>query len=322
MFKVFVNDGTEKLPSDDICYIIGKKGIFLKKKVGLMESVAQVENISILDDIETSARIHIPKIPGELFAKVYQFTKKIYKLHNSESVVLLYYNDEKKDFKLLIPNQEVSGTSIEYDKIQHLDTYNLIGTIHSHAGFSAFHSSTDDKDEKHFDGIHITIGGLKRKIFEVSCSVVSNGNRFINDPMDYIDGIHSTSKEDSLLTNKNYILDESLENIEFDISWLKNVTKKTYKVSDYYRNLGKYQTVNNMKYPIGFNDFDFNFNFDDKDFKHDFDDEDFNPCVDCPFKNYKLEMQEEEEIIKMLEEDIIEDNLEELSDSKGGYIGY
>ena len=45
MFKVHINDGSA-LPDDDVYYIVAKEGIFLKKKLGVMESIAPVKNIS------------------------------------------------------------------------------------------------------------------------------------------------------------------------------------------------------------------------------------------------------------------------------------
>ena len=48
MFPVVLNDGKSELPNDDIYYVIAKEGVFLKKKLGVMESLAPVKEISIL----------------------------------------------------------------------------------------------------------------------------------------------------------------------------------------------------------------------------------------------------------------------------------
>ena len=301
MFKVFVNDGKEDLPTDDICYIVGKKGIFLKKKVGLMESIAQVDNISILEDVATSAKLNIPKIPGNIFAKVYKFTKEVYNIHKSESVTLLYYNSDSERFRVIIPKQEVSSASIKYTKDEVMKDYNLIGTIHSHAGFSAFHSSVDDTDEKNFDGIHITIGKLGENSFDLSSSIVSNGNRFICEPEEYIDGIEKLIPvESSKFINKDYILHDSLKNINFDPVWMDRVEKKVHiyrsGVSKYFTNFGAGNYFRN--YPLNQVEQDpkqldsFNNLGDLGEF--DFGNDDYNPCEDCPFKNYKLDMMLEE----------------------------
>ena len=189
MFKVVVLDGKEKLPEDDIYYIIAKGGVFLRKKLGLIESITPVTEISILEDIQSYAKMSIPKIPGKSVAKVMTFFKKAYELYKSEAVVLLYYNTEKKSYKVYVPHQKVSGASVDYTKGISLANHIQIGTIHSHANFSAFHSGVDDHDEEHFDGLHITIGNNNDEFPSFSASVVVNGKRFPVPATEYIDGL-------------------------------------------------------------------------------------------------------------------------------------
>jgi len=87
MFKVFVNDGTQEMPKDDILYIVCKEGVYLKKKVGIMESITPVKGLSHLDTVETMARMHMEDIPGFEFAKIIDFFRAVYKEHKSEAVV-------------------------------------------------------------------------------------------------------------------------------------------------------------------------------------------------------------------------------------------
>ena len=77
-----------------------------------------------------------------------------------------------------------------------IDGYTMIGDIHSHANFSAFHSGIDDKDEQSFDGLHITIGNNGDAEVSISTSIVSNGQRFIADAGDYVNGISLTRDVD------------------------------------------------------------------------------------------------------------------------------
>jgi len=330
MFKVFVNDGKEEIPTDEICYIVGKTGVFLKKKIGLIESVAPVSNISILQDVIPTAKLNIPKIPGNLFAQMYSFTKQVYELHGSESVVLIYYNSDKETFKLVVPKQEVSTASIEYTKDASLPNYDVIGTLHSHSGFSAFHSSIDDKDEKHFDGIHITIGKLGSPNFELSCSIVSNGSRFISDPEEYINGIRKISYENSKIAIKDYKLFDSLNNIECETRWLDNVEKKTYEYAGFLNRSGfaKYRDM------FGFGNFDYTKHKDKtknpylkqtipKQFGifEDVDNDDYSPCEECPFKNYKLEMMIEE-LEESQDDDVIIDEENGIMNIDGVIYGY
>lgn len=190
MFQVHVNDGSQNLPTDDIFYIVAKEGIFLKKKMGIMESLAPVKNISILDSVATSAKMHIEKIPAQTFAKVMEFFKQVYDEHQSEAIVLLFYNEGTKKYKVIPPKQTVSFASLNYERSITIKDYTMIGDIHSHGSMSAFHSGTDHDDEKTFDGLHITIGNASSPNVSISTSIVANGYRFlISDPSEYIGGI-------------------------------------------------------------------------------------------------------------------------------------
>lgn len=199
MFPVYINDeNLTELPEDEIFYIIAKEGIFLKKRVGVMESIAPVQNISILDSIQGQARMHIKKIPGEKFGKVHDFFKKVYEEYHGESIVLLFYDEEKEKYTILPPEQEVSSAKLKYERFT-IDNLLLLGTIHSHGNMSAFHSSVDDKDEKTFDGLHITLGDLKDDEFSISASIVANGMRVMVDPSEYISGIKLTHDIDEMV---------------------------------------------------------------------------------------------------------------------------
>ena len=116
MFKVVLNDGQTEMPEDDIYYVIGKEGVFLKKTLGIMDSLAPVKQISTLQPVAASARMHISKIPGPKFAKVIEFFKAVYKEHYAEAIVLLFYDEQKQTHHIIVPHQKVSGGSCDYNR--------------------------------------------------------------------------------------------------------------------------------------------------------------------------------------------------------------
>lgn len=273
MFPIYINDGESEIPKDDICYIVAKEGIFLKKKLGVMESIAPVQNISILKSIESAAKMHIKKIPSVTFGKVVEFFKEVYKLYQSESMVMLFYNEENKTYKIIIPKQKVTGSSIDYNRGISVDGYLAVGTIHSHASMSAFHSGVDDKDEQTFDGLHITVGNVNCEDFSISASIIANKKRFMTDPEEYINGIKLTkdiaepqkqyttkvyryingklqldeekSSSVSYTTtkyDKRYISTASKDKIKVPKSWLDQVEKGTY-INNYGRLLSQYSDI-------------------------------------------------------------------------------
>jgi len=192
MFPIIVNDGQTPFPSDDIYYIVCKEGIYLKKRLGVMESIAPVKEISILKSINAMAKMHIRKIPAKQAKQVINFFKAVYTEYYAEAIVLLFYNQTTKHHKIVCPFQEVSGGAADYNKGISIEGYDMIGTIHSHASMSAFHSGVDDADEKSFDGLHITFGNMRDNDISISASIVANGYRVIVDPRDYINQLEMT----------------------------------------------------------------------------------------------------------------------------------
>lgn len=309
MFKVVINDGKNKLPDDDIYYIIAKGGIYLKKKMGILESIAPVDKISILEEIEPAAELDVQKIPAEKFAKILEFFKQVYSLKRSEACVLLHYNQNKKRYILQVPPQEVSYLGMDYVKNVVYDGYDLMGSIHSHGAMSAFHSTTDHMDEKHFDGLHITVGDVNDPLVSVSASIMSNAYRFIVKPSDYIEGLGlvehtpwwpSMFKPSFKVVNgkkkykKNvkskigYTVLANKEERKFDKRWLNFVKSKKYAkgyqvgtsyLKDLYKNL-QIGTTRNVKDVVMFEQ-----GSPIKDEKQE-----YSPCSDCIFRNFKVEL--------------------------------
>ena len=189
MFNVYLHDGEKPLPKDDVCYIIAKDGIYLKKKLGVMESIAPVKEISILKSIQATAKMNIKKIPAVEFGRVYEFFRRVYEAHQSEAVVLLFYDEINKKYRIVPPHQKVTAAGAEYDRGIVMEGYTMVGTIHSHANFSAFHSGTDVADEQGFDGLHITIGHVASDNPSITACIVANGHRVVIQPEEYASGI-------------------------------------------------------------------------------------------------------------------------------------
>lgn len=196
MFKIHVNDGQNELPTDDIFYVVAKDGIYIKKTLGIMDSLVPVKNISTLDDIQSTARMNIKKIPGGQFAQIISFFKEVHKEYRSEAIVLLFYHEERKVYKVVPPAQKVSSAALDYDRGLVLEGWIMVGDIHSHASMSAFHSGTDHADELSFDGLHITLGNMGDDHVSISASIVSNGHRVIVNPEEYVSRLIKTKDID------------------------------------------------------------------------------------------------------------------------------
>jgi len=198
MFKVMINDGKTEMPSDNIYYVIGKNGIFIRKKMGLIDCVVPVDKISVLEKVEEYASMDIPAIPAVLSAQTMAFFEWVYEEHSSEAVVLLYFNQSSNEYWLRVPFQDVSAAGVDYKKFASTKGFDLVGTIHSHANFGAFHSGIDDADERSFDGLHITIGHNKSYWKSLAVSIVINGTRYKCEPNDYMEDLIEGKSEEEV----------------------------------------------------------------------------------------------------------------------------
>ncbi len=305
MFPIWINDGSTEMPIDPIFYIVANDGMYLKKSMGHFETITKVDNISILKGCETEATLNIEKIKMRQFTQILTLFKEVFRKYKAEANIVLHYNKYTGLFKIEIPEQQVSGASVEYKNGE--ETYKdflRIGTIHSHANMSAFHSATDHKDEENWDGLHITLGFMGEEYFDISCSVMANGERFMVNPEEYIEGIelveYEVKVENYFGSNIYSYLIKSNKDIkpkkklgyksiapdkDFCIpkNWLSKIKKwnfipkETTDSKDYNSSISKSQ--HNL--------------FDDL-----YDANDWNPCEKCPFKHHKFDMLMKDKIDK------------------------
>ncbi len=282
MFKIIIEG--QEIPNET-CYIIGKKGIFLKKKFDLIESITKVEGISFLNDVDQQVSMNIKKIDIKSTMKILSFFKWVWDTYHSEAIIILHYNPKNKKYLLEAPNQVVSQSNINYDSDLSYPNYLRIGTIHSHGSMSAFHSQTDVHDEIDWDGIHITFGNINKPDYSVKTSIVSNGFRKVVDNEKYLYNIENN-------------LDDCFPEI-----WKTMVTKFEHPVQNI---LTSY--VNNMNTNL-INNFEKC--------------ENYNPCKNCihfDFIKMKYDIEDEEDEEEDEEED--DDSLFLIFKRKNIYYEY
>jgi len=261
LFPVHINDGTTELPKEDIFYSIGKDGIYIYKKIGIVESFVPVKQISFLKENVPMVRLHVSKIPASMAAKVVGIFRAAYEKYKSEAAVILFYNETTKKHRFVVPKQEVSSASVTYERNNPFTDWTMLGTIHSHASMNAFHSGTDVNDEANFDGLHITFGDMDEKEkFTVAASIVSNGTRVVVDPSDYVDGLYlveekampvytsryykyengkfvevtETKPTSSYVSTRRFFsLKTSKKNYSFEADIMTNITEKKWTYAPY-----------------------------------------------------------------------------------------
>lgn len=127
-----------------------------------------------LTSMKESAYWSLPAIPIEMVTELENFFRAAHKKHGSEAIVMLTYDpayadEENKEegWGFLVPDQENNAGHCHYEwdsvmqeKPPHVD---IVGSMHSHPGMSAFASHTDAEDQLDWDGLHITIGWMNSK---------------------------------------------------------------------------------------------------------------------------------------------------------------
>lgn len=229
MFPVYTYQNGIELPQEGTYFLVAGNGLWLHKDTGIMKAFIPVETISVLEDLDADAFIQcsLPKLPAMHVWKIKTFFKKVVEKHNSEACIILYFNKETKKYKIHVPTQKVSHTSVRYKRealanIEGMEGFLCVGTIHSHCDFMAFHSGTDVSDEEDFDGLHCTFGHNNKDDFSISASIVVNGHRLKVDPLEYLDGITFVSEceEDSMYS----LIDPDPQWAEGLDEWMGKVT--------------------------------------------------------------------------------------------------
>jgi hypothetical protein len=177
MFPVYLKEEGFEEPDDPIYYLVTRDGLFQVKRNLLFHARTEVRGVSWLMPEREAARLALPPIPAGVLAEIVAFFREVFRVHRAEAVVLLYFDREAGRYELKIPKQQVAGGHCRYEIGPTPRGWARVGTIHSHAAADAFHSELDEEDERHDDGLHVTIGNLDGDT-SVACSLVVDGRRF------------------------------------------------------------------------------------------------------------------------------------------------
>lgn len=206
MFPVYIYDPEEELPKEGNFFVVSGNGLWMHKDTGIVSGFVPVDNISCLQDLNTEALIscNLPLLPARIVWRIKNFFQEVVAKYDAEAMTIIYYNKDKQDFKVHIPEQKVGKGGVNYKRVgltafDGMEDYLRVGTIHSHCDFEAFHSGIDIRDEEDFDGLHCTFGHNDKDEFTVSASVVVNGERLKVDPETVLSGIQHVKGDFYLL---------------------------------------------------------------------------------------------------------------------------
>jgi hypothetical protein len=231
--EVYLYEEGVELPKSGMYYVVAKNGVFIHVERQVGSALVKADGIPWLENAQPSIQLKLPKIPGRIIGQALTFFRQVWDEYKAEAYTQLYYSKELNQYRLWVPKQKVSGGGVSYDRADQFDIkervggdvgkeiqkqwkWQMVGTIHSHCNFSAFHSGTDTHDEETFDGIHITLGHVDRKQFSMCASVAVNANRVTLDPENCTSGV--VRKTDQKISNSQWMVPGDVNYFDFELS--------------------------------------------------------------------------------------------------------
>lgn len=155
--------------------------------------------------------LNVPRMPTSVLWEAIAFFREIYFSMRTESMVRVIYNRERGGYETECPKQIVAPAAVVFEKHPLPKHKLLVAEIHSHAGFGAGFSGTDDADELG-DRFYGVVGKLREALPEVAFRLSIGGEK-VRIPL----GALFALEEDSVFS------------CSFPKSWLKQVYARPRK---------------------------------------------------------------------------------------------
>jgi hypothetical protein len=173
--------GIDSVPDSQMpFYVIASDGMFMQIRNLLGRAIIKQKTIpKNLEKMDSPGlfTFDAAPIPAKICAQVVDFFQRIFDHHKTEAEVILLMNRKTKEWGLMIPTQKTSYSAVDsrVDPEKVPAGWSIVGTMHSHCDFGAFHSGTDKSDADDMNGVHFTIGHLEREMPEIAAMVAVNG---------------------------------------------------------------------------------------------------------------------------------------------------
>jgi hypothetical protein len=177
-------------PPDSEYYLLAKNGLFLCRNHRFFRSdVRTARAPKWLVEHESGCRLDLPQVERHTLERIVGFFGRVFELHGSEAIVLLLWNQQKRRYRILVPEQEATVVESASGLRSALDvSYKiplslppgelLVGDLHCHAGGDAYSSPTDREDEYYRDGFHGVVGRIQREPPRFHLEFIVDGVRF------------------------------------------------------------------------------------------------------------------------------------------------
>lgn len=165
------------LPVNGPYYVITQTGFLLMDTNHFGRYLVPIKEIASLPEQKEVMWYNIPKMPDWIIGQAWSFFRAIYNEMKSEAMLDITWSDEK-GYRLFVPPQRASGGGVQCTRNPEHYKGQMVGTLHSHCNFSAFHSGTDKHDASEHDGLHITIGNVLSPKPSIAIMIAKQGKQW------------------------------------------------------------------------------------------------------------------------------------------------
>lgn len=131
-------------------YFLNDNEEYRLEETPIMRITAYKERKDIYGCVKGEVIFKLPKIPFKVLDEIIKFFIRVYKREGTEAIAMIFFDKQKEEYEIYIPNQRASAGFVEFDRDRSLEcdeSKYLVMEIHSHGSFGAFWSQTDNEDE-------------------------------------------------------------------------------------------------------------------------------------------------------------------------------
>lgn len=174
-------------PDNGPYFVATRKGWFIHRNFHFGRVLVPIAEAAALPETTAALwREHDP-IPSTLIGQALSFFKTIYEKRKSEAMVDITWHPTH-GYRLFVPPQRATGGGVNATRTPEHYQGQIVGTIHSHCNFSAFHSGVDKHDADGHDGLHITIGDVLKDKPSIAIMIAAAGIEWDQKLEDISDG--------------------------------------------------------------------------------------------------------------------------------------
>jgi len=170
-------------PDNGPYFLATKNGYMAHLTTHWGHAIVPVKSIDTLAGTD-STYWHEINLPADLIGQAWGFFRQVWNERKSEAMVDITWSREH-GYRLFVPPQDCTMGGVHAKRTPEHYRGRIVGTIHSHCNFSAYHSGTDTHDADGHDGLHMTIGHVHEEKLDIACMLSANGIRW-----EKIDFIH------------------------------------------------------------------------------------------------------------------------------------